>query len=76
MKDVHSQMKKDKKKNGNKPNYFKVNIDAARAFDSILRHKLIQLLHDLGFNTTLVNAIANTLQGTSMEVDGESFHTF
>ena len=42
---------------GRRPDYFKVNIDAAKAFDSIDRSKLIEIMHAKNTNARLVNAI-------------------
>ena len=52
-----------------------MNIDAAKAFDSILRHKLIEILLEKNMDKRLVRAIANTLQGTFMKVEEKTFET-
>lgn len=59
----------------NRPEYFKLNIDAAKAFDSVLRHKVINILNDKGVDNQLTNAIANTLRDTYMEIDGKEVKT-
>jgi hypothetical protein len=58
MRNIKEDIKKSKR-GGRKlqPQYFKVNIDAAKAFDSLLRHEIILLLEKLDFNRTLINAI-------------------
>ena len=51
-------------------------MDAAKAFDSVLRHKVIEIMHEKNVNSTIVNAIANLLDETFMQVDGNTFETY
>ena len=58
-----------------KPDFFKINLDASRAFDSLLRHKVIEILEKKKVNPVLINAIAKTLTGTFMEINGKKIET-
>jgi hypothetical protein len=58
-----------------RPNYYKVNIDAAKAFDSMKRDKIIQMLLDKNVSPRLANAIRLTLEETQMQVGEEAFKT-
>ena len=62
MEDVQNKIRSNRDKKGKPPQFFKLNVDAARAFDSILRHKVINILKEKGVNNQLVNAIGNTLR--------------
>ena len=63
---------KDAKK---RPQFFKLNVDAAKAFDSVLRHRVIEILEHKKVTQQLINAIANTLEDTAMEIDGVKVQT-
>jgi hypothetical protein len=62
MRQVHDKMAGTNAKK--RPNYFKINIDAQKAFDSMSRDKIVQMLLDKQVNSSLVNAIRLTLENT------------
>jgi hypothetical protein len=64
MKDIHKKMKGIPAKK--RPNYYKVNIDAARAFDGMRRDRIVEMLLEKNVNARLANAIRLTLEETQM----------
>ena len=79
MKRIHQRMeeRKNKLRKGRwqEPDYFKINIDAAKAFDSMRRDKIVELLLEKGMNKRLVDAIRLTLSNTRMRIDEEDVDT-
>ena len=57
VKEAQKEIRLAREKKKKVPNFFKVNVDAAKAFDSLLRHKIIDILKEKGVNIPLVNAI-------------------
>jgi response regulator of citrate/malate metabolism len=79
MRKIHEKIKKDKqdpKRLKRQPQYFKINIDAAKAFDSMRRDKITKLLIEKGMDRTLVNAIKETLNNTTMRISDEDVKTY
>ena len=76
MKEIQKLIKTDKTRHGEKLRYFKVQIDAQKAFDSVRRDKIAEVMHKLEINPIIINAISNTLTGTGMEVNEDKFQTF
>ena len=75
MKKAQGDIKSFKRPLKKRPDYFKVNIDAAKAFDSVDRDKLISKMEEKGVDAALTLAIRGTLTNTFMEVNGRSVET-
>ena len=61
--------------NNKRKKFFFLFVDLAKAFDTVSRPKLVDLLYEKGVDKTLVNAIRALYSDTRMLVDGRSVKT-
>ena len=60
----------------NRHNQFIAFIDLKKAFDSVNRSKLIEVLLEKQFDKSLISTIKNMLEGTVMNYQGHKTETF